>query len=93
MWTLYERHTCRSRYNGLISEHTRLQGALAVKREHEPHAAMLLRASTHLLGLQSSVQLRSKNVSRPWSWSPQTAITQTTFWDARTADPRATPLL
>ena len=39
------------------------------------------------------LQLRSKAVSGPRSWSPQTAITQTTFWDARTVDPRATPLL
>ena len=45
------------------------------------------------------LQLRSKAVSGPRSWSPQTAITQTTFWDARaavktackTADPRAIP--
>ena len=39
------------------------------------------------------LQLRSKAVSGPRSWSPQTAITQTTFWDERTADLRATHLL
>ena len=67
MWTLYERHTCRSRYNGIISisERTRLQGALAVEQEHEPHAAMLLRAIARTCSNFNRLQLRSKAVSGP----------------------------
>jgi hypothetical protein len=40
VWTLHKRQTCRATYIEIISEHMRWQGALAVEREHDTHAAI-----------------------------------------------------